>query len=112
MAGGSRGWHPFHHALARANSLEMIALLLDHGADPSQTNDGITAVARAAREGRNDVLELFRQRGISVELFGLDRLIAACAMGDSHCGHRQDPRDPAGACDPRLGLGKAAPGPH
>jgi hypothetical protein len=35
------------------------------------------------REGRSDVLELFEQRGIAVELHGLDRLIAACAIGDA-----------------------------
>ena len=72
-----------HHALARDNSLEMIALLLEHGADPTLTKEGITAVARAAREGRSDVLELFEQRGIPVALRGVDSLIAACAMGNS-----------------------------
>ncbi len=79
----SPGWNPLHHALVRDNSLEIIALLLDHGADPFAAKDGLTAVARAAREGRSDVLELFQRRGISTELHGVDRLIAACAMGDS-----------------------------
>lgn len=77
-----RGWLAIHHALARDNSLEMIALLLDHGADPTLTKEGITAVARAAREGRSDVLELFAQRGIPIDLHGVDSLIAACAMGN------------------------------
>ena len=45
--------------------------------------DGLTAIARAAREGRSDVLELFETRGIPIELQGVDRLIAACAMGDA-----------------------------
>ncbi len=45
----SRGWSPIHHALARDNSLEMIALLLDHGADPTREKEGLTAIARAAR---------------------------------------------------------------
>jgi ankyrin repeat protein len=80
----SGGWPlAIHHALVRDNSLEMIALLLDHGADPALTKDGMTAIARAAREGRRDVLELFGQRGIPLALRGVDRLIAACAMGDS-----------------------------
>jgi ankyrin repeat protein len=78
-----RGWLAIHHALARDNSLEMIALLIDHGADPAVTKEGITAVARAAREGRSDVLELFERRGIPIELTGVDRLIAACAMADA-----------------------------
>jgi ankyrin repeat protein len=81
--GRQRGWNPLHHALARDNSVEMIALLLEHGADALAPKDGLTAVARAAREGRSDVLELFRQRGIPVDLSGVDRLIAACAMGDA-----------------------------
>ncbi len=78
-----RGWAPLHHALARDNSLAMIALLLDHGAEPGVIKGGLTAVARAAREGRSDVLELFEQRGIPIALDGVDRLIAACAMGDA-----------------------------
>jgi ankyrin repeat protein len=36
----SRGWLPLHHALARDNGLATIALLLDHGADPSLAKDG------------------------------------------------------------------------
>jgi ankyrin repeat protein len=79
----TRGWLAIHHALARDNSLSMIALLLDHGADPALAKDGVTAVAKAAREGRGDVLELFEQRGIPIDLDGVDRLIAACARGDT-----------------------------
>ncbi len=78
----TRGWPPIHHALARDNVLEMFALLLDHGADPSSVVDGLSGVARAAREGRGDVLELFERRGIPLELDGVDRLIAACARDD------------------------------
>jgi len=83
----SRGWSPIHHALARDNSLEMFALLLDHGADPMFVKDGMTAVARAAREGRSDVLELFEQRGIPIDLSGVDILIAACAKGNAALVH-------------------------
>ncbi|MFI5309765.1 MAG: ankyrin repeat domain-containing protein [Gemmatimonadales bacterium] len=77
-----RGWYPIHHALKRSNRIEMFVLLLDHGADPMVVNDGLTAVARAAREGRSDVLALFTERGIPVALSGVDRLIAACTMDD------------------------------
>jgi ankyrin repeat protein len=79
----SRGWYPMHHALARGNAIEMFRLLLDHQADPMVVNAGLTAVARAAREGRNDVLALFEERGITVALEGVDRLIAACARDDA-----------------------------
>jgi ankyrin repeat protein len=79
------GWRPLHHALARSNRLAIIELLLDRGADPTLTNerDGLTGVARAAREGRQDVLQLLAQRDVSIELQGVDRLIAACTMDDT-----------------------------
>ena len=77
-----RGFDPLHHALARDNSLEIITLLLDHGADPSHASHGTSGVARAARAGRRDVLELFQQRGIPLEVTGVDRLVAACALAD------------------------------
>jgi hypothetical protein len=72
-----------HHALARDNALPMFELLLEHGADPGERSEGLTAVARAAREGRSDVLELFERRGVPTALDGVDRLIAACARGDA-----------------------------
>jgi ankyrin repeat protein len=79
-----RGWRALHHALARNNRLPAITLLLDHGADPRQESDGITAVQRAAREGRGDVLAEFARRGQSVALTGVWRLLAACANNDEH----------------------------
>jgi ankyrin repeat protein len=78
-----RGLRPLHHALARDNSLEIITLLIDHGADPTRLSRGLSGVAMAARAGRGDVLELFRQRGIPFDLEGSDRLVAACAMHDA-----------------------------
>jgi ankyrin repeat protein len=90
----SRGWYPIHHALKRNNSIQMFTLLLDHGADPAVVNDGLTAIARAAREGRSDVLELFKERGVPVELQGVDRLIAACAMGDPEPVHAITAQEP------------------
>lgn len=77
-----RGWYAMHHALARDNALAMFELLLDHGADPMIVNHGMTAVVRAAHEGRSDVLDLMEQRGIPIVLHGVDALIAACARGD------------------------------
>jgi len=77
-----RGWHALHHSLKRANGLEFIALLLDRGADPLLSSNGITPVTMAACEGRGDVLTLFAQKGIPVEQHGVYELIAACAMGN------------------------------
>ena len=77
------GFRALHHALARDNSLEIIKLLLDHGADPTLPSKGRSAIAMAAREGRSDVLDLFERRGIPIELQGVDELIAACARNDA-----------------------------
>ena len=74
---------PFFQAVQRDNGIEIIALSLDHGADPMiGIGDGRSAVALAARRGRGDVLDLFAQRGVRVVLTGVDRLIAACARND------------------------------
>lgn len=79
------GDNAFHHALRRDNGLIMIEMLLDHGANPAlmNTRDGRTAFAMAAARGRGDVLRLFEQRGISLHLEGVYRVIAACAKGDA-----------------------------
>jgi len=69
-----------HQAVLRDNSLEMIELLLDHGADPALPDrDGRSAVVIAARRGRAAALDLFQNRGIPTTLSGVDALIAACA---------------------------------
>ena len=78
-----RGFRAIHHAVARDNHVRIIELLLDHGADPAVSQEGASAVARAARRGRGDLLELFEQRGIPIDLDGADRLIAACARHDA-----------------------------
>ena len=78
-----RGWIAIHHAIARNNSLAIITLLLDHGADPTVLKDGATAIERATRKGRADLLALFSKRGFPLALNGVDRLIAACATDDA-----------------------------
>jgi len=79
-----RGWPlPIHHAIARDNDLEFIELLLDHQADPTLRQADQSAVERAARRGRGDLLALFEKRGFSVDLSGVDRLIAACARNQA-----------------------------
>jgi ankyrin repeat protein len=84
------GDNPLHHALRRDNSVRMIELLLNHGADPALKNarDGRSAIAMAARRGRADVLTLLEQRGIALELDGVDRLIWACARADRDAARR------------------------
>jgi ankyrin repeat protein len=71
-------------AIRRDNGIENIDLLLDHGADSTAANPetGMSGVVLAARRGRGDVLTSMERRGISIELHGVDELIAACARDD------------------------------
>jgi ankyrin repeat protein len=78
-----RGWHALHHALKRANGLMVFEKLLNAGADPHLSSNGITAITMAGCEGRGDVLLLFKQRGVAIEQQGVFQLIAACALDDS-----------------------------
>ena len=74
------GLTALHQAVRRDNRLQMIELLLDYGADPAlPTREGKSAILIAARRGRADALDLFEQRGIPINLTGVDALIAACA---------------------------------
>ncbi|MCF2505611.1 ankyrin repeat domain-containing protein [Dyadobacter sp. CY107] len=72
----------FHHALMRCNHISIISLSLDHGADPALVCQDLSAAARAAREGRSDVLAEFQRRRLAYHLQDVDKLIEACAFGD------------------------------
>ena len=82
-----------HQAVLSDNGREIVELMLDHGADPTLValnpargkNDEPpgSSVAVAARRGRDDLLDLFEQRGIRVDLDPMDRLLAACARNDT-----------------------------
>jgi len=78
------GSSAFHHAIRRDNRLPMLALLLDHGADPAvrSTRDGRTCAETTARRGRGDVLREFARRGIDPGFDRFHRLIACCARAD------------------------------
>jgi ankyrin repeat protein len=71
-------------AVRRDNSLRLIELLIDGGADPSlrDRHGHVSAVSLAARRGRADILKLFKEREIRDGLDGVDALLAACAVGD------------------------------
>jgi ankyrin repeat protein len=75
----------FQHAIRRNNSLEILRLMLDHGADPSSVNaeNGRSGAAMAARRGRGDILREIERRRMPVAFEGVDRLIAACAKADT-----------------------------
>ncbi len=79
------GYTALHQALRRDNRLEIIETMLDHGANAALKDQqaGQSGFAMAARKGRGDVLSAFQQRGITTELDGVERLIAACAMNNA-----------------------------
>lgn len=72
------------HALIRGRSLEVIAILLDAGADPARTDpSGFTALSLAERLGRVDVVEALRGRGVERESPSpVEAFLAACARAD------------------------------
>ena len=86
------GKTPLENALISDNSLAIVDLLLDRGADASlvakdlrhggDARVGRSSSAIAARRGRADVLASLERRGIPLELDPLDTLIAECARGD------------------------------
>jgi ankyrin repeat protein len=85
---------PFFQALQRDNSIAIVELSLDHGADPAAAGGGRSPAVVAARRGRGDVLDLFAKRGIRLELTGIDRLIAACAQNDTDAIRSTAAREP------------------
>jgi len=77
---GVWGRTALHQAVRRDNSLEMIEMLLDYGADPGLPDRaGQSAIMIAARRGRAVALDLFEERGTPIRFTGVDALIAACA---------------------------------
>lgn len=82
-----------HQALRRDNGIELIDLLLDHGADPTLKNevDGKSGIAMAARRGRSDVLWTSARRGFPMPMpyDGVEHLIvSACAARGGSAGAR------------------------
>jgi ankyrin repeat protein len=93
------------NALLRDNSLAIVELLLDHGADPAREathsdrpgshTSPHSAIAIAAYRGRGDVLELLARRGVPIALDGVEALIAACARADTSAIREITARDPS-----------------
>ena len=90
------GYTALQQSLRRDNSLEIVLAMLDHGADPHLKNlqNNQSGIWMAARRGRDDILQAMQQRGISIELQGVERLIAACAMNDEDSIHTLVKDDP------------------
>jgi ankyrin repeat protein len=88
-------WHytALHQAVRRDNRIELIDLMLDHGADPTVKNEvyGKSGIAMAARRGRSDALWTFARRGFPMPMpaDGVEHLIvSACAARGGMAGAR------------------------
>jgi ankyrin repeat protein len=90
------GRNALQHAIQRDNSLEILELLLDHGANPllRAAQDGCTSAAMAAHKGRGDFLLALEERGVDPHFDGADQLIAACARGDREQARKLASEDP------------------
>lgn len=82
---GDEGETPLHVSARRGQSVEIIQLLLEHGADlHARRGDGRTAWRLARRGGFDAIAETLEAAGARAEpLTDVDRFLAACARGDT-----------------------------
>jgi ankyrin repeat protein len=71
-----------HQAVRRGRSPEVVALLLDHGADASALWSGHTAHALARIHGNRAAAHYLERQGLASPLSANERVLAACADGD------------------------------
>lgn len=70
-------------AIAAGCDLELIELLLAHGADPDAPgSDGRSPYQLAMAQGQPELLELLRRHGARDDARDIDRLLYACRQGD------------------------------
>jgi hypothetical protein len=63
-------------------SLPVVAALLDAGADPNATEDGVSAMRLAVRAGRNDTAKRLLAAGAADDSTDIDHFIGACLTAD------------------------------
>ena len=68
-----------HQAARRMSSREMIETLLDHGADPDRTYEGVTPYAYACMFGNEDLAAALEARGLATPLSKVEALLARIA---------------------------------
>jgi ankyrin repeat protein len=74
--------HWLHHAILRGRSASDIRTLVEAGADlTAQDRAGASVYRFASLSGRQDVVALLRERGVTEELTAEDAFVAACASG-------------------------------
>lgn len=82
--GGDVNERPWmHHAILRGRSTEHIRILAEAGADLRAVDASGTSLFRFAQlHGREDVLAILKEAGVSEELTLEESFVAACARGD------------------------------
>lgn len=79
-----RGATALHWAVWRGRSREIIAALLDAGANiDAKRNDGPTAYALAIQSGQVETAQFLESRGANTDLSEFDRFVGACATADA-----------------------------
>jgi ankyrin repeat protein len=83
-------------ALAAGCELELIELLLGHGADPDAPGlDGRSPYRAATAQGRPELVELLGRHGAHDDASDIDRLLYACRRGDRESAERLLAEHPA-----------------
>ncbi|SNR25049.1 ankyrin repeat domain-containing protein [Puniceibacterium sediminis] len=80
-----------HHAARRGSGVEMVALLLEHGADPARPYQGVSAYSYARVHGNRIVADAIEERGAAIPLTREEKLLAQAADGDLRPGIFIDP---------------------
>jgi len=71
------------HVAARRWDVDVLAMLVERGADASRRRgDGRTPYAVAALSGNEEVAEWLSSHGASTDLSDIDRFVSACSRGD------------------------------
>ncbi len=79
---GPRGT-TLHHAILRGRSLEVIRLMVEHGADVNVADaKGMTPYRMASRFGRPEIAAFLAQSGAETALTPVDCFLSACAVED------------------------------
>ena len=91
--GGERPWvvPALHQAARRMSPPEMIDLLLDHGADPTRSYEGMTPYAYARVFGNAPLAKVLADRGHATPLSPAEDLLARVADGAVPDGEYIDP---------------------
>ena len=79
--GGKRGVPTLHHAAYRMSTAPVIDLLLQHGADPAATLNGVSAYSYARVFGNSELASKIEGLGLQTPLNDLEAKLAAAATG-------------------------------